>query len=66
MHGMLTFCTLPRVSARTPLPFAVQSHIFSKHNLGWRDNETRMVYVDLQAGVEQYAVVNDENDFEIM
>ena len=53
-------------SAHILLPFAVQSHILSKHNLGWRDNGTKMVYVDLRAAVEQYAVVNDDNEFEIM
>ena len=53
-------------STRIMLPFAVQSHILSKHNLGWRDYGTRMVYVDLRAAVEQYAVVNDDNEFEIM
>lgn len=33
--------------------FAVQSHILSKHNLGWRENGSRIVYVDLRAVVEE-------------
>ena len=53
-------------SAHISLPFPVQSHILAKKNLKWRANRTRMVYVDLRASVEQYAVVNDEDEFEIV
>ena len=47
--------------ARILLPFAVQSRISSKHNLGGRENGTRMVDVELRA-----AVVNDDNELKTM
>lgn len=48
-----------------PLPFAVQTHIHGRYNLGWKDNAARMVYVDLKAYDEMYAVLRDENSFEM-
>lgn len=52
-------------TARIPLPFAVQTHIERKFNLGWRETNTRVVYVELKAYDEQYAVPEEENSFEM-
>lgn len=52
--------------ARIGLPFSVQSHIESKHNIGFRDDTSRLVYVDLKAVEEKYAIVNDVSEFEII
>lgn len=52
-------------TARVTLPFAVQTHIYGKSNLGWRDNMARMVYVDLKAYEEQYGILQDDKSFEI-
>jgi len=51
-------------TARILLPFAVQTHIESKTNLGFKDSGTKLVYVDLKAMAETYAVVNDNEEFE--
>lgn len=53
-------------TARIPLPFVVQTHIYGKYNLAWRDSTTRMVYLDLKGVVEEYAVLNDAESFEIL
>jgi len=44
--------------------FRVQTHIESKTNLGFKDSGTKLVYVDLKAMAEKYAVVNDDEEFE--
>lgn len=31
--------------ARNVLIFAVQTHIETKHNIGWRNNRSRIMYV---------------------
>ena len=51
--------------ANIPLPFPVESCIYCQYNLGWRETTTKFVYVDLQAFVEAYAVVNGNPTFEI-
>ncbi len=53
-------------TAFIPLPFPVQTHLDAKYNLGWARNSSRVVYVDLKAFVESYAVGNDQDDFEIL
>lgn len=53
-------------TARIPLPFAVQTHIYGKHNLAWREGTTLMVYLDLKAVVEEYAILNDSESFEVL
>lgn len=35
--------------ARISLPFAVQMHIEEKHNLSWKEEETKIMYFDLKA-----------------
>lgn len=46
-------------------PFFVESFILHKHNMTWRDDSTRMVYILLKAADEQYAITNDKEGFEI-
>ena len=53
-------------TARIPLPFPVQTHFESKRNLLFQECGVRMLYVDLKAFVEDYAVVNDEESFEVV
>lgn len=53
-------------TARIGLPFSVQSHIDSKHNLAYKDNNSRLVYVDLKAADESYALLNDISEFEFV
>jgi len=51
-------------TARILLPFAVQTHIESKTNLAFKDSGTKLVYVDLKAMAETYAVVKDNDEFQ--
>jgi len=51
-------------TAKIILPFAVQTHIESKTNLGFKDSGTKVVYIELKAMAENYAVANDNADFE--
>lgn len=51
-------------TARIILPFPVQTHVESKTNLGFKESGTKLVYVDLKAMAENYAVANDQDDFE--
>lgn len=53
-------------TAQIGLPFSVESHIDGKYNIGWREDSTRMLYVDLKATVDEYAAVNDLDEFEIV
>lgn len=52
--------------AKISLPFPVQTHIDSKHNLNWKGTTVRMVYIELKAVVEEYAHVKDSESFEIV
>ena len=52
--------------AHIGLPFTVESHIDQKHKIGWREDSTRIVYIDLKALVDDYAAVNDTMDFDIV
>ena len=52
--------------ARISLPFAVQTRIDSKSNLGWINDPTRIVCIDLKADVDLYATAHDENAFELL
>lgn len=47
------------------LPFSVQTHIYAKSNLGWKEDSTRMVYIDLKAQDDNYGMMHDENSFEM-
>lgn len=51
-------------TARIPLPFVVQTHIEGKSNLFFKESATKIVYVELKAKTESYAVANHEDDFE--
>ena len=53
-------------TARIPLPIQVQTHIERKHNLAWADSSTRMIYVDLKARAEEYGMVDDTSEFEVI
>lgn len=51
--------------ARFPIPFAMQSRICGKFNLGWGERDARMVYIDLKAYLEKYDLHPNGNSFEI-
>ena len=51
--------------ARTSLPFPVQSHIMQKCNMAWSDSAALIVYVDLKAFLEDYALANDTDSFQM-
>lgn len=59
------FENTPESVARFGLPFTVQSHIIGQYNLGWVEDSTRMVYIDLKSINDSYAAVKDNNEFEI-
>ena len=48
--------------ARIPLPFCVPTHIERKSNVAWRDIAVKMVYLDLKATMEEYAVLHDNEE----
>lgn len=52
-------------TAKIPMPFPVQTHIYGKYNMGWRESSTRMVYVELRGFEENYGAHNDDSSFEI-
>lgn len=51
-------------TARILLPFPVQTHIESKTNLGFKESGTKLVYIEPKAMAENYAVANDNDEFE--
>ena len=51
-------------TARIPLPFPVQTHIEGQSNLFFKETSTKIVYVELKAMVESYAVSNNQVEFE--
>lgn len=53
-------------TAKIPLPFAVETYVYEKYNLAWRDNSTKIIYVELKAAMDSYAHLNDEQDFEVV
>ena len=52
--------------ARISLPFAVQTRINSKSDLGGINDPTRIVHIDLKADVDLYATAHDEDAFELL
>lgn len=50
--------------ARIGLPITVQSTVDQSYNLAWKDDACRMVYIDLKAVEEDYAVQNNISIFE--
>lgn len=51
-------------TARIILPFPVQTHIESKTNLALIESGTKLVYIELKAIAENYAIANDNDEFE--
>ena len=51
-------------TTRIPLPFAVQTHIEGKSNLLFKESGAKIVYIQLKAMVESYAVTADNTEFE--
>lgn len=52
--------------ARIMLPFPVQAHVRSHHNMAWVESSVRMVYLDLMAVVDEYAHENNKEAFEVV
>lgn len=50
---------------RIGLPFTVEPN-FLQHNIGWRDNSSRVLYVDLRALVDDYGDQNESTDFDLV
>lgn len=48
------------------LTYPVMTHIDQSWNLGWTDNDARVVYVDLKADSDNYGTVKNEKAFEIV
>ena len=51
-------------TAQFPLPFVVETHIPASHNLAWRNETTRVLYVELRAAQDSYGLLQDEREFE--
>ena len=49
---------------RIPLPFAVQTHIEGKSNLFFKSSGAKIVYIELKAMAESYALIADNAEFE--
>ena len=50
--------------SRIPLPFTVQTEEASRSRTQTKGRHTRLLYVDLKATVEQYAVTEENDEFE--
>lgn len=48
------------------MPFFVQTHIHEKHNSGWFDNQTKLLFVRLKLEIDMYAVCTDKKNFDIL
>lgn len=48
------------------LPFTVQTPVHEKHNLAWRDDGTKLVYVCLKAVAGAYAIEHDKDGFDLL
>lgn len=53
-------------TTKISLPFPVETHVHEKFNLAWRDNSTKLVYVELKAVMDSYGHRNDQQDFEVV
>lgn len=53
-------------ATRISLPFPVQTNFGERFNLGWIDDSTRIVYVDLKAYEDNDSLLRDENSFELL
>ncbi|KAI0557767.1 hypothetical protein FGB62_265g06 [Gracilaria domingensis] len=47
------------------LPYAVETHIYGEHFLGWEESSAKAVYVELRAKAETYGMVAKKVEFEI-
>lgn len=52
-------------SANITFPFPVEPHTYGHFSLYWRESTTKVVYVDLRAFVEAYAIVIENPTLEI-
>ena len=52
-------------TARIVLPFRVQTHMLNKWHLGWTCDSARVIYVNLSAEADEYAITNDRKPYEI-
>ena len=52
-------------TARIMLPFSVQTHISNTWHLGWKDDTTRVICIDLSAESDECALISDLKPFEI-
>lgn len=52
--------------ARFALSFQVQTYIQASYSLGWRENSTPVMYVDLKSYEEDYVIHVDKNLFEFL
>lgn len=57
--------TIPKSVAHYGLPFTVQPDIVNQYNLGWCDDSTRVVIVDLRSVNDSYKTKNKNTTFEI-
>lgn len=46
--------------------FCVQCYVVGKHNVTWRDDSTRMVYIRLEVVDEQYAITDDKEGSNVL
>ena len=51
--------------ARISLPLPAQPHITQKHNMAWTESSALIAHVDLKAFVEDYALANDTELFQM-
>lgn len=55
-------CSLTHIT----FPFLVETHNVSQNSLAWRDSNVKAVYIRLRAIAEDYAVINNSTEFEIV
>lgn len=53
------------LGSRIGLPFTVQSHIDDNQPIGWKDYDSRTVYVDLKAVADEYSIMKNKKSFEL-
>lgn len=51
-------------TASIALPFAIQTDVVQRYNLAWKEDNKRIVYVELKDYEEINHVLSDENLFE--
>lgn len=48
------------------LPFRAQSFTLDRHNMTWRDESTRLVYIRFKAAHKQIATTGDKEGFDVL